>query len=58
MNRAKRSKSMAIVADGRQRALAAAAGELAARRASIEAAIEEKYAPRWQQAGAIRRCWL
>lgn len=58
MKRAKRRKSTAIVADGRERARAAAGPELAARRVAIRAAIEEKYAAQLQQAGFLRGLWL
>jgi hypothetical protein len=58
MKRAKPRESTAIVADGRERALAAAAEELAARRVSVKAAVAEKYAPELQRAGAFRCFWL
>ena len=58
MKRAEQNKSMPIVADGQERAISGASLELAARRARVMAAIEEKYVPRLQQVGMIRRLWL
>ena len=58
MKQAERSNSMPIVADGQERALAGAMAQLTERRAHVEAAIREKYAPLLLQAGMIRRFWL
>lgn len=58
MKPAHRHRSVSIVADGRERALAGAAQKLAERRARVTAEIEDKYASRLERAGIIRRCWL
>lgn len=58
MDRGNQGKSLPIVADGRQRALAGASEQLASRRAAVEAATGLKYAARMQQAGIIGRLWL